>query len=229
MFKLTKSASFNANNITVSEYSGNFIEANSPGTITFTSSKFEDLDLDSSTPFINIDLLGSSSSFHSIKNISFQNVSVKNSLIMLNDETDGGSKVLLENITMTNIIKKIIINKSQEDLQYELKGIVGICIVSNRMTINITGSAFRNIDSHCIQVIMSESYFYYNTFDNSELIETSSISLTSTIDSSQGVTWIIRNCSVRSVFTTVFVFLSNRFIENKLLTKYGGVLKEKDS
>jgi len=205
-------------NITVNEYSGNFIEATGNTKLTMTSSQFYNLDLSQSTPFIKLSKLNEATSGVLFQNILFENVRVKHSLFLL--EKSNSRAILFLNITMRNLTLKPIIKKESLDLQYENEWVGGICLLGRDSEFTLRNSLFENIYSHCIGLKSVVFTFENNTFTNAGLEDPPLKITDGSISERSGVSWLNLQSSILNALSYV---TSCKFIENKIIPKYGGV------
>jgi len=184
-----------------------------------TSSRFYNLDLSQSTPFIKFSkLVEVASDGVLFQDILFQNVQVKHSLFLL--EKTFSIAVQLLNITMRNLTLKPIVKKSSLDLEYENEWVGGVCLLGRDSRLTLKDSLFENIYSHCLGLKSTIVNFYNNTFTNAGL-ENQPMKITDgSISERSGVSWL----SLQSPDTySVSSVISCKFIENKIIPKYGGV------
>lgn len=218
--------SLNVTNVIVSNYTNSFINGVNPGSIDITLSKFQDLDLGASS-LINLQIFANSNSqvtpaFFTNHTI-FQNVNVTKSVISINLEDDLylllNYVYYMYNVTMTNITKKDPINytpSASDDTG-------GVCFWSQRVVLNINKCTLINVSSHCIFLRQTYIIAQSNIFNNSRL-EAISLEPRDIISDSQGVSWISMSCSLPYLPNVVLPYIiGNIFIENKILTRYGGV------
>jgi len=205
-------------NITVNQYSGNFIEATGNTKLTMTSSQFYNLDLSQSTPFIKLSKLNEATSGVLIQNILFENVQVMHSLFLL--EKSNSKAILFLNITMRNLKSKPMVKKDSLDLEYENEWVGGICLLGRDSQFTLQNSLFENIYSHCIGLKSTIVNLSHNTFTNAGLEDPLMKVTDGSISERSGVSWLNLQSPVinsRSYVT------SCKFIENKIIPKYGGV------
>jgi len=133
---------------------------------------------------------------------------------------------------MHNIKKTITSSeKAIEDLYYETQWPGGICMLGRDMvSFRLVDSTFTNIYSHCIALKQSTFSMLNLTFDNSGIEDSyqSILDSSTSIDSTNrndGVTFLNFEDGTRDVPPLIKINVTNsRFINNKIHSKYGGVI-----
>lgn len=210
-------------NITINNYSGNFLDSTNPKTILITSSAFKNLNLIEVTPFIKISGTNQAKTYtHSINDTIFQNISLKTTLILAQD---GLMNIKMTNLMITDITKKTIINKSTEYLDIEAQWPGGICLLGkNGISLTIKQSKIMNLNSHCIGLKYSTMTLTSVVFTNAALrYEPTQIS-ENQVDDSSGVSWINFHAGTQDIIPQMSIRITScQFIENKIYSKCGGV------
>lgn len=226
LLKLMENTSLNVSNVTVSNYTNGFVSAVNPVVLNITLSNFQDVDLETSASLIDLQLVAKSNvqakGVFWTKYTIFQNIKVTKSIIAVS--TDDDNYILsytysILNVTMTNITKKDPIN----NMPSASDDTGSICFWGQKLILKFNTSTFMNVNSHCISVEYGEAAGYWNVFDNSRL-EVTSLAPSDITSDSQGVSWISLSCSNPYPLLLILSgFIGNTFIENKILTSYGGV------
>lgn len=209
-------------NVNMNNYSGNFIDTANPTIISISSSVFKNLDLIEVTPFIRVNGTGVGKTYsHSVMDTIFQNISLKTSLILAQN---GLMKITMSNLTITDIKKKEVINKSIEYLNFETEW-SGLCFLGkNDISLTIKQSKISNLNSHCISLKFSTMTLTSVIFDNSELKHKTTEVSEDLIDETHGVSWINFHAGTSAVSPSGSISISLcKFINNQITPKYGGV------
>lgn len=207
----------------MNHYLGNFIESINPKTISIASSAFINLNLIEVTPFIKITGTRKATTYtHSIVNTIFQNISVKTTLLLVQD---GLINIRMTNLTITDITKKEVINKSADYLDIQAQWPGGICFLGkNGISLSFKQSKIMNLNSHCIGLKFSTMTLASLIFDNSALKYEPTQILEDQVDDSSGVSWVNFHAGTKDIIPqTAIRITSCQFIDNKIYSKYGGV------
>jgi len=215
-------------NFIMTEHQGNFITGTTAKYITLTSCTFENITQNISEPFVHLIGKGSTPYQHTISTSIFRNITVRNSLFLLEN---AAGYLTFNNNLMTNIYK-ISLTKTQKtvtDLSYESylpSG--GICFMGMIAAgIRATSSNFTNIHSHCIGLYQSILSLTSCIFDNSGLASQYESSLKNTsLTDSDGVTFVTFKDGTTDINPgSLLALTSNTFINNVRYPKYGGAMK----
>jgi len=209
--------------IIMEEYSGNLLDGNNALTVTILNSIFKNLVLENSVPFIRIggSNLGTSTFQHTLANVIFSNITVKNTLIVADRYQ---SSFDMQGITMENIQKDTTSPKEALDLAYSYNWYGGVCFLgANSVALSLQNSNFRNISSHCIGLESSSLQLRTSTFDNTGIISSSSYSQSES-DDYNGVSWVIFDGGSNDLGAGYLLIIQeNKFIGNTLYPTKGGV------
>ena len=207
-------------NITVNEYFGNFLEATSNSSLLLNNSQFYNLDVSQSTPFIKISQQYIVNFPNLLNHVLFQNVQVKHSLFLLEKTLVSTGIIQFLNITMRNLKLKPIVKKSSLDLEYENEWVGGVCLLGRDSQFTLKDSLFENIYSHCIGLKSTQITLSNSTFTNAGLEDQPMKITDGSISERSGVSWLSLQREIPYFKNYVE---SCKFIENKIIPKYGGV------
>jgi len=214
-------------NVTVDNYSGNFIDADTIIQLNIASSTFKNLDLESSIPFIRVRRFNGnllSAIGLSFKDLIFENIKVKNSLFLTDDTMN---QIMMTNISAYNIFKKSVAVKTAVEIDYETSWPGGIFFLGrNDIVLRMENSRFYNVGSHCIGINAGGIYLVNSIFDNSKLDPAYAVQpAVDEKDDFGGITWItlIGNTQRVNNYGYDFAISSNIFNENKVKSNLGGV------
>lgn len=216
------------NNVNVTTYSGNLFDFYQLYQLTISSSTFTNLNPWSSVPPVRLYPGVSSGQSHTIKDVTFQNISVKYS-VMLIDPGTSFLKLTLQNVNMDSI-KKVAMTaaeKTLDDLQTEndfLGG--GVCMMARKaVALALVGGTYTNIESNCIVLNDATLAINYTVFDNSGLTNVPKPIADDTITEADGVSFVTFIGGTTDIAPTNIVkILGAKFIENKVKSMYGGVI-----
>ena len=214
-------------NLTMSEYPHNFLSASSPFSVSVLDSTFKDCLVQDSLPFIQIS--GTNNVYfgpgYHIKNTIFSNMTVKNSLIIMEKDQITG---LLDTVTMTNIKKQTIdlASMTSTDVEYQSQWFGGVCFLARGdISVTFQNSNFTNIYSHCLGFTSSALTVTSCLFDNSGITDVDSSIPDDDGDSYSGVSWINFDQGTSKIWPGLSVVItSSTFNENKLYPNRGGVI-----
>jgi len=160
-----------------------------------------------------------------VTNCTFEDIAISHSLFYVNK---GGVQLIFEDVKMNNLSKSS--GTSSSDLEYDSKWVGGLaCLSSDDAIVRVYNSNFTNFGSHCFGFKSSLVDIQNSTFDNSLLdMEEEEITeeFLSTLSKNSGLTWInIEDGSQLVSGGTSMIINNNKFIENKIPSLYGGVIK----
>jgi len=164
-----------------------------------------------------------------IKNTSFANIAAQTSLMYLEGQTVSLSLI---NVTMENITQQTNFARDVNSLADPLTLPRGICLTSvMNAQLYVESSNFSNIPTHCFGLRDTTFTIKSSIFDNSQLLGTEEDSIVrediENLDDNSGVSWTnIQGTSYFSGDIYQILIENSRFIQNGILAKSGGVIKQ---
>lgn len=211
-------------NVTMKDYTGTFVDVDTINKFTLINSVFQNIAPNSSVPFVRLTNAGASlSGTHTITNLTFQNVSVKHSVFLLEK---GYQRAVLDLIVMDNITKMSTAESpTLLDLEYESEWPGGLCMLGRKGAgYTVNRSSFTNIGSHCIGLKTTALTMFNNVFNNTALDYTEVAVSEDKMDESMGVTWLYVSGGTTDVTPGTLLKISTcKFYDNKIRPLYGGV------
>lgn len=152
---------------------------------------------------------------------------VRHSMILIDGKR---TELLLINVTMSDIKEVVPSVLTTNDMRYLTEWPGGLCVLARtKVSVKISYSNFTKISSHCLGLKETALEVISSIFDNTELEVpfTNKFSLVEdNLDDNSGITWInIQDPPTIFPDKQKITIAFNKFIENKKVSKYGGVIE----